>query len=118
MTSELKLNKEEPLQCKAERLYSKCDLEDRRWKLKTYKSCFIGSEIIAVIIKLKFASNTDEAIEFGNKLLNSNLICHVENDHIFKNENLFYKFTDKFHREKKRNTQHLTPLKFTNVCYI
>lgn len=116
MTSELKVNNEESLQCKAEELYSKCDLRDRKWKLKTYKSCFVGSEIIDVIIEMKFASNKDQAIEFGNKLLNSNLICHVENDHIFKNEKLYYKFTDKFHREKKRNTQHLTPFGFQSVC--
>lgn len=110
------ISKEESLQCKAEKLYIKIEIKDRKYKSKTYKHCFIGSEAVSLIIELKLALNKTEAIEFGDQLINANLVSHVTNDHMFKNEELFYTFTNKFYIDKKRHTTHLTPYNYTNVC--
>ena len=85
------------LQLQASQLQTNLDIRDRRYKFKTYKKCFIGTEAIKVIIKLNLASNGDDAIAFGNKLIETNIIQHVTNKHLFKNEKLFYRFTDQYY---------------------
>ena len=74
-------------------LEQKLDIKDRKWRLKTFKNCFIGEEAIKEIINLKFATSIQEAIVFGNKLIQNDIIKHVTRKHEFKNETLFYKFT-------------------------
>eukprot|EP01083_Nonionella_stella_P257941 882356_1 len=73
-------------------------IKDRTWKLKNYKQCFIGKEIIPVIINLKLipvsltnrSENESNAIQFGNELINASIIQHVTKQHKFKNAKLYY----------------------------
>eukprot|EP01084_Bolivina_argentea_P218359 370569_1 len=81
---------------KAIHLEKNLDIQDRKYHLKTYKQCFVGSAAIYVIINLKYATNKDEAISFGNKLLNRKIIKHVTGKHKFKNENVFYEFVKNY----------------------
>ena len=85
------------LQLQVQQLQRNLDIRDRRYKFKTYKQCFIGADAIKVMISLNLASNVDEAIVFGNKLIESNMIQHVTKEHSFKNEKLFYRFTDEYY---------------------
>ena len=82
------------LQLQAKQLQTNLDIRNRRFKFKTYKQCFIGLDAIKVMISLNLASNENEAIVLGNKLIESNMIQHVTKEHSFKNEKLFYRFTD------------------------
>eukprot|EP01084_Bolivina_argentea_P151585 264581_1 len=88
------------IQSKAELLEKSLTIKDRKWHLKTYKNCFIGSEAVETIIDSKIAASTYGAIIFGNKLITTDLIVHVENEHIFKNERLYYQFTEKYKKAK------------------
>lgn len=67
------------------------EIKDRRYKLKLYRQCFIGSELVDYLIKDKNIT-TAEAISLGQSLLERDLIYHVTNDHQFKNDYLFYRF--------------------------
>ncbi len=68
------------------------EIKDRRYRLKIYRQCFIGSELVEWLKQNKDVLAV-EAISLGQSLLEHNLICHVTNDHQFKNSFLFYRFT-------------------------
>ena len=67
------------------------EIKDRWHKLKNYPQCFVGSELVDCLAKIKGIA-MEEAIALGQNLLEHNLIQHVCNDHEFKNEFLFYRF--------------------------
>ncbi len=67
------------------------EVKDRWYKLKCYPQCFVGSELVDCLGKIKGIA-TEEAIALGQNLLEHKLIQHVCNDHEFKNEFLFYRF--------------------------
>ena len=69
-------------------------IKDRKWMLKTYRNCFVGQECVKFLIHSNGVSNEKEAVIIGRILVSSNIIRHVEGDHDFKNENLFYRFID------------------------
>jgi len=66
-------------------------IKDRRYNLKNYPRCFVGSEAVDWIAT-KLDLSIPEAIAIGQKLLEQNWIHHVTNQHPFKNEYLFYRF--------------------------
>ena len=90
------------LQSKAEKLENKLEIKDRKWKMKTYKNCFVGKDAVSAIIELKLAKNIYKAIMFGQELMTAELIAHVANDRQFKNENLYYRFTKKYKKAKNK----------------
>ena len=79
-------------------LERRLDIRNRKHNFKTYPNSFIGSEAIPHILDLGLAEDEDEAIEFGQQLIESNIIRHVVNEHSFKNGHYFYQFTLKFHQ--------------------
>jgi len=76
----------------AQKLEKSLEIKNRKWHFKTYRNCFVGRDAIETIINLKFATNAPQAIEFGDKLRQCHIIQHVEQQHTFKNEKLFYRF--------------------------
>ena len=89
---------------KAQQLERKLEIKDRRYNLKKYKSCFIGSECVSLILELKYAYNEQQAVDFGNQLIQNDIIQHVERHHTFKNQKLFYKFVDGYQSNANRST--------------
>jgi len=67
---------------------------DRRWLFKTYAKCFIGHEAVQWFINNKFVTNNEDAITLGNLLMKEKVFAHVTRDHVFKNENLYYRFKE------------------------
>lgn len=43
-------------------------IKDRKYHMKTYKSCFIGKEAVTWLINSGWANTREEAIELGNLL--------------------------------------------------
>eukprot|EP01084_Bolivina_argentea_P017534 32752_1 len=100
---------------KAKALKQHLDIKDRRWHLRTYKQCFIGSEAVETMIIANIANNEQQAIIVGNRLIQYNIIEHVEKQHAFKNELFYYRFIyddfDEDHtntEEKENNQQNIT----------
>ena len=85
---------ERALESLKRKLKTGLDIRDRKWMLKTYPKCFVGSEMVIYLIKSKLVSTEKEAVTLGRLLVASNIIRHVTGDHDFKNEQLFYRFMD------------------------
>jgi hypothetical protein len=68
---------------------------DRRYRLKTFKQCFVGSEAVDVLVHTRLVATRKDAVEFGRTLMRKlNLFQHVTGDHAFSDEYLFFRFCD------------------------
>jgi hypothetical protein len=67
------------------------DIKDRTYLLKLYRKCFIGSS--AVNWLQEQLGSEQEAISIGNMMIAANLFHHVCDEHLLKNDTLFYRFT-------------------------
>ncbi|MEM7064310.1 MAG: hypothetical protein AAF572_14235 [Cyanobacteria bacterium P01_B01_bin.77] len=66
-------------------------IKDRRYKLKIYPKCFVGSEAVQWLM-LNFNLTLDDAIRIGQRMLERKIIHHVVDEQDFKNDYLFYRF--------------------------
>ena len=67
------------------------EIQDRRYRLTTYKQCFIASEAIEWM-KKRYILSKSEAIRLGQELIDLKIIHHVTDDHDFKDGYFFYRF--------------------------
>ena len=89
------------------RLRSLFDIKDRDFgfpKKTTYPKCFVGEEAVSVLVSEGIAADREDAVQFGNMLLNAGVFHHVLKEHGFKDEKLFYRFKeDEDHGEVARD---------------
>eukprot|EP00192_Tetraselmis_astigmatica_P007360 CAMPEP_0117668246 /NCGR_PEP_ID=MMETSP0804-20121206/11438_1 /TAXON_ID=1074897 /ORGANISM="Tetraselmis astigmatica, Strain CCMP880" /LENGTH=716 /DNA_ID=CAMNT_0005476107 /DNA_START=139 /DNA_END=2290 /DNA_ORIENTATION=+ len=79
---------------------SKLEIKDRKYHMKSYPSCFLGSDAVKVIVEAGAATSTEEALAVGNAMISAGIFHHVTKDHPLKDEPLFYRFkadNDEFH---------------------
>ena len=77
------------------RLY--VDVRDRKYHSKTYKDCFIGSDVVDMLVYRRVVNTRQDAVRLGRYLQTElRLFSHVvaKNKHDFKDEYLFYKFNN------------------------
>lgn len=67
-------------------------VKDRKYHLKTYKQCFVGSEAVTMLVESGLAENREDATDKLQKLLVHGMIQHVEFAHDFQDSYLFYRF--------------------------
>ena len=70
-------------------------VKTRYYHLRSYKSCFIGKDFVNALCDekfTKFPNNRKTATLLGNYLLRGGLLHHVCDDHVFKDDYLFYRF--------------------------
>ena len=65
---------------------------DRKYHMKTWSKCFIATELTDWLKTSGHAKDTEEAIQLGEALVDNLFIVHVNRDHNFKNEMLFFRF--------------------------
>lgn len=71
------------------------DIKDRKYRLKTFKQCFIGTEAVDYLLETGHAQSRDDAVQLGRSLAHEfHLFEHVTRDHEFVDDYKFYKFTD------------------------
>jgi len=70
------------------------EIKDRKYHLRTYKKCFLGSDAVNWMLKLGITYQVEDAILIGRQLMEENLIYHVTKDADFENEENFYRFTE------------------------
>ncbi|KAL6059391.1 Ras GTPase activating protein ira2 [Balamuthia mandrillaris] len=70
------------------------EVKNRKWRLRTYKQCFIGAEAVDwMVLNLKdIVKNRSEAVRLGKKLVAMGYIMHVTDGHNFEDEYFFYRF--------------------------
>lgn len=66
-------------------------IKDRRYKLKVYSKCFVGSEAVDWLME-NLDISQQEAARIGKRLLYRGIIHHVLDDQDFKDDYLFYRF--------------------------
>ena len=69
------------------------EIKTRRYKIKLYQRCFVGSEAVDWIVKKAKISRAD-ATKLGQKMLEKGIFHHVSDGHPFQDDNLFYRFSD------------------------
>lgn len=69
------------------------EVKDRKYHLKTYKSCFLGTEAVNWLIKQGIVATEEDAEIIGQEMIDNNLIYHVTKDESFRNKEFFYRFT-------------------------
>lgn len=67
-------------------------IKDRRYRLRTYTCCFVGRELVEWLVKSGEAFNHTNGVGCMRILQENDILHHVCDDHIFKNEYLFYRF--------------------------
>ena len=67
------------------------DIRDRRYRFNFYRACFVGSEAVDWLVQKQHFTR-EEALEFGQILIERGIINHVTDEHSFRDEYLFYSF--------------------------
>jgi hypothetical protein len=71
-------------------LLKECICDDRRYRIKIYPNCFVGSQFVDVLIDHGYASTRADAVRIGRKLnIVYKLFTHVTNDHLLMDKHLF-----------------------------
>lgn len=66
------------------------EIKDRQYHLRRYRSCFVGTELIGLLVE-KLAISSESAMVLAKQLELAGYIRHVVGKHPFKDENLFYR---------------------------
>ena len=66
-------------------------IKNRRFRLKSYPSCFIGSQAVDLIVNEKYATSREEATKILQYALEADMFHHVVDEHEFEDGYLFYR---------------------------
>ncbi|KAL6042214.1 vacuolar membrane-associated protein iml1 [Balamuthia mandrillaris] len=80
------------------------ELKNRRYFFKTYNNCFLGSEAVTWLVdNVPLLESREQAVQFGQMLMNNGYIYHVTNSHPFGDSNYFYVFDKCIQIEYRNN---------------
>jgi len=68
------------------------EIKDRTHFMYTYRSCFLGTDLVDVLMNRYNLRTRDEAVEIGIMLFELKMFAHVTTDHVFSDEKYFYRF--------------------------
>ena len=86
----------DPLEEIAAKFRTGVEIKDRRYRLTTFKACFIGKEAVDYLVQTDLASTREEAVQLGQSLMTElSLFEHVTRDHRFADDHLFYHFIER-----------------------
>ena len=90
--------------------------KDRRWHLRFYERVFIGHECVDWLIKtFTDISTRDEAVEFGQYLLQQGLFRHVNSRHQFLDGHYFYRMNPSYMIRDKDEARTSTMMRWFRV---
>lgn len=70
---------------------------DRRWHWKMHYHCFTGSEFVTWLLSnFTDIETPEDAVEYGNHLMQQGLFHHVEHRHTFLNGHYFYQLNSDY----------------------
>ncbi|KAJ3288894.1 vacuolar membrane-associated protein iml1 [Borealophlyctis nickersoniae] len=73
---------------------------DRRWHFRTYEKVFVGSECVDWMVRTLSDINTrEEAVDFGNELLEQGFFEHANRKHRFLDGHYFYRLKPDFMKD-------------------
>ena len=65
---------------------------DRKYRRKTYKQCFVGEEAVTWFVDQGYATTREDAVDLGKAVQRSNIFDHVCGDHEFSDGHLLFRF--------------------------
>jgi len=72
-------------------------LVNRKWHWKRHLNCFVGSEMVSWLVRnLSDIFTRDDAVVFGQTLMDEGLFHHVLNKHSFLDGHYFYQFKPEY----------------------
>lgn len=74
-------------------LYRQVIIKDRRYRLRKYKKCFVGANTVDWLVTMCHAHSRGEAVMAMRVLQEYGMLHHVLDEHVFKDQSLFYRFT-------------------------
>lgn len=69
-------------------------IKDRKYRLSTYRKCFLGSDAVQWLVTSGITGNREDAVRLGQTLQQSGYIEHCVREHPFKDEDLYYRFIE------------------------
>ena len=61
-----------------------------RYHLRTYEDVFTGTELVDWLLNKQLVNTREDAVSYGDILLQGQVIEHVRQEHYFHDENYFY----------------------------
>jgi len=78
-------------------MMAKVKVKDRRHRLRMYKQCFVGKQLIDVLMEHEAADTRKDCLDIALAInQRMKLFEHVKHHHLLKDRHLFYRFTDTF----------------------
>lgn len=68
------------------------EVRDRSYHLRTYRSCFVASELVEWFVASGEADDRSQATELGQLLVDTDYIHHVVDEHRLEDAYLFFRF--------------------------
>jgi len=68
------------------------EIKDRRWGLRNWRHCFVGSEGVSWLLSHANLKHRDEAIQLGRSMMRKGVFSHVADKQNFADEYYFYSF--------------------------
>ena len=79
------------------------NLVDRNWHFKKHLQCFIGSELVTWLVDcFEDIDEREDAVVYGQSLLNKGLFKHVELRHGFIDGYYFYEFEPQYFEKREK----------------
>ena len=94
-------------------LQNDIEIRNRKYHLKTYKSCFVASEVIDYLIESQLASDRKSGVQLMNDIMINlpGVVEHVNKEYdLFVDDYLFYHFiTNSNQEEEKKEVKETVP---------
>jgi hypothetical protein len=84
----------EKLEAEVEDFVKNLKVKNHKYKFKTYRNCFTGSDAVTLLVKLGVTTSRQDAVLIGRAFMHEfQLFAHCVNEHTFEDTDLFYRFT-------------------------
>lgn len=67
-------------------------VKDRSYRLKKYKQCFLGQDVVAWLLSSGNCVDIEDALRIGNEMIGCGLFSNVTSEHLLKNAKVFYRW--------------------------
>lgn len=72
-------------------------MKDRRWFLTLHLNCFLGADLTSwLLLNVKDVTTREQAVDLGQRLMDSGLFHHVDKKHPFRDGNYFFAISSEY----------------------
>ncbi len=90
------------------------DIKTRKWRLRTFKSVFVGREAVEWLQSRGICKNQRDAVVLGNKMARLKIFQRVGGTGRFENANFFYRFSGNYRQAEALHESDIKRLGFSH----